>query len=398
MPSKVVLIIEGAGGVARRGVVVSGARFQIGRAAGNDLRLDAPGIAERHAIISTILGATFVTDCGSRGGTTLNGRRLNGRGQLRDGDVIGLAGAYGLKVKVVPGALAGLYTLLGSRAVVIAVAGALALIALMVLTTILFNRTGPTGQDAATGTAREKDKGDDEDASDADKSDADKSDETSATANAGAHTSSRSASGVASAPDRSEADKLESAAIQVLHRISRDDKSYALDDATLEDIGAKVRSYGTSAAMSGALRQMQAGMGSVVAGARREGLEPALIVFAGLATTDGGRNGRDPSEAARALLPELAELSKTFGSVDADSSLIILAAHTEGAGTKRSHPLLSKVRRSVRNPLAERNVWYLHEHGLIGERAYDFVVSFLACGIIAQDPKRFGVDADALSL
>jgi hypothetical protein len=182
-----------------------------------------------------------------------------------------------------------------------------------------------------------------------------------------------------------------------LRRISRDDKPYTLADGVIEDINAKVKYYGVSPRMGDALRQMQSGMGSVVAGARREGLEPALVVYAALAVTDGGRTGRDPAEAGRSMLLPLAALSKTMGKIDADSSLLVLAAHTEGAGTKRNHPLLSKVRK-LRSPFFERNVWELRERGLLSERAYDFVISFLACGVIAQNPRGFGVDAEALSL
>jgi hypothetical protein len=90
-------------------------------------------------------------------------------------------------------------------------------------------------------------------------------------------------------------------------------------------------------------------------------------------------------------------LNKTLGSSGADSSLILLAAYSEGAGSKRSHPLLTRIRKLVRSPLAERNVWFLHDNGVIDDRAYDLVINFLACGIIAQDPGRFGLEIDPLS-
>jgi hypothetical protein len=44
----------------------------------------------------------------------------------------------------------------------------------------------------------------------------------------------------------------------------------------------------------------------------------------------------------------------------------------------------------------DRNVWYLHNIGKINEPTYDFILSFLALGIIAQDPRGFQVDADPL--
>jgi len=58
--------------------------------------------------------------------------------------------------------------------------------------------------------------------------------------------------------------------------------------------------------------------------------------------------------------------------------------------------LLVTIRRLVKQPLIQRNVWYLHERDGLNPQAYDFVVSFLALGAIAQDPRQFGVEAPPL--
>jgi hypothetical protein len=317
---------------------------------------------------------------------------------LRDGDLIVIGGSRELRVKLAPRPLARLLTAVANRAALTALASAASVLLLAAVVAALLTTASPGEQESA---------GEGSAAANAD----------AGPAHSPAHSVARPAPGApaaegspAQAPDeegaarnegsqgRSDLNRIEGAAVQVLRRIGRGERPYALNDQTLEDISGKVEEYRESPHTGEALRQMRGGMPPVVARARSEGVEPALLAYAALALTDGGRSGRDPVAAARTLLPELAKLSRTLGGVGADSNLIVLAAYTEGVGTKRSHPLLSRIRQSVNRPLAERNVWYLHERGIINERAYGFVISFLACGIIAQDPRRFGVDAEALSL
>ena len=53
--------------------------------------------------------------------------------------------------------------------------------------------------------------------------------------------------------------------------------------------------------------------------------------------------------------------------------------------------------RAVKNPLTDRNVWYLREHGSLDDAAYNFVVNFLALGVIAENPRRFNVAASPIA-
>src|SRR5256714_1774671 len=148
MANRVVLILdEGARGSRR--VLVNSQRFTIGRAADNDLVVNAPRVADRHATVSAFLGVTCVNDCGSRAGTTLNGQRLMKPGQLRDGDVIGLAGACDIRVKGVPAPLAPPYALAGDKAMAAAFAALLAAIVLAALGLVIVNASRSSEKDAS---------------------------------------------------------------------------------------------------------------------------------------------------------------------------------------------------------------------------------------------------------
>jgi hypothetical protein len=182
-----------------------------------------------------------------------------------------------------------------------------------------------------------------------------------------------------------------------MRRISSDEKPYVFpNEKAVRDIGQKVKEYRGSPELRGVLTSMRSASSGIAAMARREGFEPGLLIYAALAETDGGRASRDPAATARAMLPDLAALRTTFGSGSADSSLIVIAAYKDGTGTKKTHPLLATMRRLVKNPLTQRNVWYLQERGGLDSQAYDFVLRFLALGAIAQNPRQFGIEAEAL--
>ncbi len=63
----------------------------VGRHPTNDLRLQEPAVSSFHAVIEWVEDGWYVRDLGSRNGTSLNGRRLQGRASLSRGDVLRFA-------------------------------------------------------------------------------------------------------------------------------------------------------------------------------------------------------------------------------------------------------------------------------------------------------------------
>jgi hypothetical protein len=64
----------------------------IGRAPGNTVQLTDPAVSRVHAIVRVGASATTIEDVGSRGGTYVDDRLVNGRVALRDGARVRLAG------------------------------------------------------------------------------------------------------------------------------------------------------------------------------------------------------------------------------------------------------------------------------------------------------------------
>jgi hypothetical protein len=75
----------------------------IGRASNNDLVLADPRVSSRHAVVWVEGDRVRVEDLGSRNGTFVNGQRLSGPGDIRDGDIVDLGNKVRLRLRGNPG-------------------------------------------------------------------------------------------------------------------------------------------------------------------------------------------------------------------------------------------------------------------------------------------------------
>ncbi|HEY8459181.1 MAG TPA: hypothetical protein VIM99_02310, partial [Blastocatellia bacterium] len=124
-------------------------------------------------------------------------------------------------------------------------------------------------------------------------------------------------------------------------------------------------------------------------------IAPDLLAYAVLAETDGGGAGpRKLMDAARLMAPKLISLRNTFGDETADSVLIFVSAYPEGVFPKGAHPLLGRIPGD--NPMRERKVWSLARRGKFKPGQYEFVLRFIAYGIIAGNPRRCGIEPPKL--
>jgi pSer/pThr/pTyr-binding forkhead associated (FHA) protein len=377
------------GGARReRRVRVKAQHFSIGVARENDLVLDVPDVARYHALISTFFGIVCVSDRNTRTGTFLNGRSITRPTQLRDGDVIKLGRSCELRVSMQQPLRERLTSFsrgggkVSSQVAAITAAVILGLAVILVMAV----RTGGGATDDISTVSREH------------------------VTPAETAPSPPFSQGVASPlsadetgrgeqVERSErmtpSGKIEADATQVLRRVSRDEFDYSFDEQTIKDITAKVENLSGSSRVQELIKAMHGEVNSIATRARREGVEPGLVILLSLALTDRG-NTDDPLATSRAVLPSLKHLHEMFGSSGADGSLIVVAAYAEGQGTARSHPLLERMRHNVKDPLAERNVWFLRHRGVISESTYSLIISFLAHGVVVGNPRAFDIDTDPL--
>jgi hypothetical protein len=194
-------------------------------------------------------------------------------------------------------------------------------------------------------------------------------------------------------------DRIESAARQLMRRISRDSQVYDFpDESPLRDINGAVGQCCQSASLAASLQTISRNRDEFIRLAGNQ-ITPDLLAYAVLAETNGGANGsganpRKLMDTARSMAPKLISLRNTFGDETADSVLIFVAAYPEGVFPRGGHPLLSRIPGD--NPMRERKVWSLARRGKFKPGQYEFVLRFIAYGIIAGNPKHCGIESPKL--
>jgi pSer/pThr/pTyr-binding forkhead associated (FHA) protein len=375
--------------------------FTIGREAGNDLVLNDVGMSRRHALLTNYGGVVQVADCGSSNGTFVNGRRISGPTDLRDGDVIEVGdgceitvnlstpmsvpqvtnapppderasspNSWGprapLPTKQVAPAPGGLNVPIIALSSVVAIL-LIAVTAVIIRQAVVKPRPGPTPTPTREASTPE--------------------DTPTASPNDGQSTSTPAAE-----PEQA---RIERYARQLMRRVSSKDTDYPFSPRALEEIAQRVNRFRAQPALPAALAKLSQRSGELTTLARREDLTPALLAYTALAATDGGQQG-DPAAAAGRLLPYLFLCKQLLGVESADSSLLVVAASSMPGGSKKTHPLLGLIQGCRLNPATERTVWYLREHCNLGQQPYDFALNFIALGVIAQNPAQFNVSGPAL--
>ena len=98
----------------------------------------------------------------------------------------------------------------------------------------------------------------------------------------------------------------------------------------------------------------------------------------------------------------LGKLTIVLSNELADDALLVIAAYDEGVqgSTLRMRDRLANL--AKKNPTASpreiRTIWFLREKGELTNAQYQFALNFLAVGTIAQNPKAFGVNAEAMTV
>jgi hypothetical protein len=88
VPSSARLVVEGGGGLRAGQSFIVGAGLGIGRADGNEIRIEDSFASGRHARVFEYDGLAYVEDMRSTNGTYLNGHRVEGQEALNADDRI----------------------------------------------------------------------------------------------------------------------------------------------------------------------------------------------------------------------------------------------------------------------------------------------------------------------
>jgi len=403
-------------------VEIDSKRFSIGRTPENDLTIEDTSLSRRHALIENFEGHFNLTDCGSSNGTFVNGRQITGSTELSDWDVLTFGGIGDILVRIqadsqvadhvratnsssgsfTPQAVitdpqgkksisSGDYSSLSKP--VIAVAATVVILLVTGLVLLISHGSNSRGTSNSLIKKQQRTTNNDNDdvgtSNDSLSSPTNDSLSSPTVGDSGAADSGPSNSGVESV----ELSTVEAYASKVLTGISRDTRP-VLMEKPVAAINAHVQGYKGSSSLQEELRAMKRALPQVSALARTNGVRIPMAVYATLARIDkdGGRG--DPVQVAAVLCPALARMRAVFGDEVANDSLLSVAALEEGVSLQsRITKLAGRVNDS---PTTIRSIWYLHDHQVITDQTYNFVLRFMTIGVIAQDPRKFGISAEPL--
>lgn len=408
MPEVALTIYDVETGEEER-INIDSRRFSIGRLPENDLAIEDTNFSRRHALIEIVDRSIIVSDCGSQNGTFVNGRQVVGAVELHDGDVLTFGGSKEITVEIstenAPGISYGSGAsipapastqkdkagpvltsvppwlnapVLAGAAVVLILLGAGLLLAL--------NKSRDSAQRVPYTQPTVP-------------SESSPVVETNPQVEPSIVAETPQENKIESDDKANELRIIDKHARTVMSSISNDSSPVLKSDVVAE-ISKRVKTYADSSVLREQLRAInQRGLAQLSETAKVNGIKLPLAILAALAKMDRDGQRGDPISVAQNLMPTLRTLRGAFGTELANDSLLIVAT-IDQPHSGSFHPLqltaakLAKENRESPNKI--RTVWYLHEHQKLSSEAYDLVLRFLAIGVIAQEPRRFGVDAEPL--
>lgn len=423
-------------------------RFMVGRHSACDLTITDSRLSREHVRFERDGNNFTVSDLGSSNGTTVNGRKLTSPAELKDGDVVNLGGGLEITVEIelpaeadplnardadVPGAntpeidAAGLPASSAGAAAFTPAATPPAsegipttffiiapLLGIFVLAIVI-------GAVALLGGGKDKDvvsrddseySSDDNDTSGTER-DRDKDKTTpkpgkSATpfvsdppSNGGLGSTPPPTGGTTTPPSGdAETAKVERSGAEFLKQVAQNDANPFLTGEQARRVNAKVRQLGRSSALADNLNSARRGAAKIKSIAAARNLSPQFLAVA--AVTKLGSSRGDVSQTAESIAEVYDQLEIRIGSSLGDDALLLVAAYDQGAAGEYMK-LMNTIESIAKTKGAPdtreiRTIWYLENAGKITAAEFDRALTFLAIGTIAQNPKEFGVNAEALRL
>src|SRR6266540_649552 len=157
----------------------------------------------------------------------------------------------------------------------------------------------------------------------------------------------------------------------------------SLDQSSLRQIRSAVEQSCKSPSLAAAFQVISQNRSEFIRLADNQ-ISPDLLAYAVLAETNGGT--QNLMAKAREMAPKLNALRSMFGGDLTDSALLFVAAYYEGVPSKKHHPLLDR----IPDP-TQRDIWSLSRGGKFKPGQYEFVLRFIAYGIIADNPRQCGI-------
>jgi pSer/pThr/pTyr-binding forkhead associated (FHA) protein len=192
---------------------------------------------------------------------------------------------------------------------------------------------------------------------------------------------------------------VEESAAQFLRRIAQNDQRAFLTGDQAKRVDIRTKELKNSSALAQNINAARKSSKEIQTLATANNLKPQLIAVAAL--TKLGNTRGDFMTAARSVSEDLGKIAPHIGSELSEDSLLLIAALDQAAAgdTMKMRNMLQDL--ATKNPESAReirSIWFLEKEGKITKTEFDRALTFLAIGAITQNPKAFGVNAEALNL
>ncbi len=192
--------------------------------------------------------------------------------------------------------------------------------------------------------------------------------------------------------------KTETNASAFMRKIALNDPRAFVIGEPAKAVLAKIKSMSGSSAVAANINSARKSSAQIKGLAVSKNLKPDMLAVAAI-TKLGGSSG-DVFQSAQSMADILGRLSTQLSGELGEETLVIVAVYDQGAAgdfQKMRNTLQALATKKPELVREIRTIWYLKKEGKITDPEYDFALRFLAIGAIAQNPKEFGVNAEALT-
>jgi hypothetical protein len=193
--------------------------------------------------------------------------------------------------------------------------------------------------------------------------------------------------------------KIEQNGGTFLRQIAQNNPRAFLTGDQAKQLSGKIKQLSGSSSLAENLKNAQKNSSALKSLAASKNLKPQFLAVAAIAKLGSGRG--DVLQTAQGMTEILDKLTTHLGNELADDSLLVIAAYGQGTAgdfMKMRNMLQDLANKSPQSSREIRSIWFLQKNGKISQGEFENALNFLAIGTIAQNPKDFGVNAEALSL
>jgi pSer/pThr/pTyr-binding forkhead associated (FHA) protein len=195
----------------------------------------------------------------------------------------------------------------------------------------------------------------------------------------------------------SELEKVEVNSASFLRRIAQSEPRAFLLGKHQEIVQSKINQFKNSTVLADNLKSAKKNEAAIKSLASSKNLKPQFLTVAALARLGNSRG--DVLQTAQAMAEVLDEMTRNIGDERSDDALLVIAAFEQGASGNAlglRNKLQSLVNESPSGARQIRTIWFLRDKNHITEAEFESALRFLAIGTISQNPKEFGVNAEAV--